>query len=98
MQGYMHKLGNILLDCEDVEPVPNEPLLSVLMEAASLYCCVTAYNVAILKHAYANRLDNGQAVGSAQLGDAFYTQLLVSALNCLVDLPGLHCLPNRLMT
>lgn len=78
LQGYMHKLGSLLLDLNAGGTAANVPLLTTLMEAASLYCCITAYNVATLKTAYAKRLDNGQAVDSCQLGEAFYTQYLVS--------------------
>ena len=75
----MHKLGNILLDHNKAGfTAAQEPLVSALMEAASLYCCITAYNIATLRTVLVSRMDSGQHVEAEQLGEAFYTQFLVS--------------------
>ena len=75
----MHKLGNILLDHNQAGFTDaQEPLVSALMEAASLYCCITAYNVPTLRTVLVSRMDSGQHVEGEQLGGAFYTQFLVS--------------------
>lgn len=79
----MQKLANILLDCNNLgRTVASEHLVSTLMEAASLYCCVTVYNVETLSQVLASRMDTGQPVEANELGDAFYTQFLVRL--CLI--------------
>ena len=80
LQGYIHKLSNILLD-HDTAGFTNaqEPMISALMEAASLYCCITAYNVPTLRTVLVSRMDTGQQVEADQLSEAFYTQFLVSS-------------------
>ena len=54
-----------------------EPLVSALMEAASLYCCITAYNVPTLRTVLVSRMDSGQQVEADQLSEDFYVQFLV---------------------
>ena len=75
----MHKLGLILLEQQQVQADPHRPstLTSVMSEAASLQCCLTAYNVHTLKRVLSSRMDNGEA--SNPNDAAFHTQLLVSS-------------------
>lgn len=79
----MHKLGLILLEQHQAAPQVQGALISVMSEAASLQCCITAYNVHTLKRVLSSRIDDGQPVESNPSNEALHTQLLVS---CLVRL------------
>ena len=91
MQAYTQKLGVCLEEVEasqdEEEQEAESALAKLTMEAASVICCLTHFNPDTVKALYELRLDNGQPV-QHQPGDAFYSQLAVSAL--LVYLPCSH--------
>ena len=96
LQGYMHKIGQILL-FEDTTAEPSQPLVDTLLEVGALFCCIMAYNVDTLKRAFSNRMDNGQPIED-HLGVAFYTQYLVGMhpSHCLCSL-HIFCMHSKML-
>lgn len=79
LQAYVHNMGRLLLDNNDRGTDTEQALIQMLTEVACLHCCISAYNVDTLKAALASRLDTGMP-SDRHLGDAFYSQFLVSSL------------------
>ena len=88
LQAYVHKMGR-LLDNSGRGTDTEQALIQMLTEAACLHCCISAYNVDTLKAALASRLDTGLP-SDRHLGDAFYSQFLVSSL----PMPHTHSPPS----
>jgi len=94
----VHKIGKMLVEPSGTSG-PRETegeLVQLLMEAASLLCCISAYNVTTLKAVLNSRLDTGQPRDGPDLGDAFYLQWLVRlcVLLCALCAAYIGCCQN----
>ena len=90
LQAYVHNMGRLLLDNSDRGTDTEQALIQMLTEVACLHCCISAYNVDTLKAALASRLDTGLP-SDRHLGDAFYSQFLVSSLPLTLTQHHHHC-------
>ncbi len=95
LQAYVHNMGRLLLDNSDRGTDTEQALIQMLTEAACLHCCISAYNVDTLKAALASRLDTGLP-SDRHLGDAFYSQFLVSSLPLTLTENHHHCTTQNL--